>query len=73
MEDTCYVPILIQLLYLLSDVRALRDIIRKNFTMYYSQENLISLNARQLGENHLIDETEIFGKVRLKIIYVTTG
>lgn len=34
--------------------------------MYYAQENLFDLKARQVAENRLMDEVEFFAKVRHK-------
>lgn len=48
-----------------SDILKLRDIVRKNFLMYYAQENLFDLKARQIAENRIMDAAENFGDVTI--------
>lgn len=45
------------------DILKLREMVRKNFLMYYAQENLFDLKARQMAENRLMDEVEFFAMV----------
>lgn len=40
--------------------------VRKNFLMYYAQENLFDLKARQVAENRLMDEVEFFATVQIQ-------
>lgn len=40
--------------------------VRKNFLMYYAQENLFDLKAKQMAENRLMDDVEHFDEVRLR-------
>lgn len=41
----------------------LQQIARRNFNLYYIQENLIELKAKQIAENKLMDEAEEFAEV----------
>lgn len=45
------------------DILKLREMVRKNFLMYYAQENLFDLKARHIAENQLMDEVEFFAMV----------
>lgn len=42
----------------------LQQIARRNFNLYYIQENLIELKAKQVAENKLMDEAEDFAEVK---------
>lgn len=44
----------------------LQQIARRNFNLYYIQENLIELKAKQIAENKLMDEAEEFAEVNRK-------
>lgn len=46
-----------------SDILKLREIVRQNFLMYYTQENLLELRSRQIAENRIFDNVEAFGQV----------
>lgn len=43
----------------------LQQIARRNFNLYYIQENLIELKAKQIAENKLMDEAEEFAEVKI--------
>lgn len=49
-----------------SDILKLREIVRKKFLMYYAQENLFDLKARQMAENRIMDDVEQFNEVKKK-------
>lgn len=42
----------------------LQQIARRNFNLYYIQENLIELKAKQIAENQLMNEAEEFAEVQ---------
>lgn len=43
----------------------LQQIARRNFNLYYIQENLIELKAKQTAENKLMNEAEEFAEVNV--------
>lgn len=50
-------------MFLVSDIMTLQQIARRNFNLYYIQENLIELKAKQIAENKLMNEAEEFAEV----------
>lgn len=45
------------------DMGIIRDIARKNYTMYCVQENLLDLKATQMAQKKLMDDIEEFKEV----------
>ena len=45
------------------DILTLREIAKKNYIMYYVQENLLDLQGQQQQEQQLMDNVETFQKV----------
>lgn len=41
----------------------IRDIVRKNYLMYYTEENLLDLKAQQAAEEQKLDKAEAIAKV----------
>lgn len=50
------------------DILKLREMVRKNFLMYYAQENLFDLKARQVAEDRLMDDVEYFARVSVYLL-----
>ncbi|KAJ6643216.1 hypothetical protein Bhyg_08173 [Pseudolycoriella hygida] len=46
-----------------TDIITLQQIARRNFNLYYIQENLIELKAKQIAENKLMNEAEEFAEL----------
>lgn len=46
----------------------IRDIARKNYTIYCVQENLLDLKATQMAQKKLMDDIEEFKEVKFKKI-----
>lgn len=46
---------------------AIKDIARRNYILYYVQENLLDLRAQQIAEQKLMDEVEDFEKVLFEV------
>lgn len=55
----------------LSDIMTVQQIARRNFNLYYIQENLIELKAKQIAENKLMNEAEEFAEVRYKLLLLS--
>lgn len=51
-----------------SDIMTLQQIARRNFNLYYIQENLIELKAKQIAENKLMNEAEEFAEVKTLLL-----